>query len=124
MGRGEQEGRGSKRGVQSSSGINRSPPYHVYARTRAADSTKAMEELEAQATPKTQEPEEPDAQEGVEASPIPNPAELWSEEETRGEGRQNGGRIKARKGLTQVATRGSCLQGTDGGIVPRKGGFH
>ena len=37
------------------------------ARTRAPDSTKEMEELEAQATPKTQELEGLEAQEEVEA---------------------------------------------------------
>ena len=36
--------------------------FHVLARTRAPDSTEAMEDLEAQETPKTQEPEELEAQ--------------------------------------------------------------
>ena len=117
--------------------------FHVSARTRAPDSTKAIEELEAQTTPKTQEPEEPEAQEEVEAyhtrregphvqmedrerwsttrpeaSPLSNPAEFRTEEDTVGEGRQDVGRTKTRKGLTEVVTRGSRPQGTDGGIVP------
>ena len=41
--------------------------FHESARTRAPDSTKGMEELEVQVTPKTQELEELEAQEGVEA---------------------------------------------------------
>ena len=53
-----------------------------------------------------------------EASPIPNPAEFRSEEETVGEGRHHGGRIKAWKGLAQVAMRGSRLQGTGSKIFP------
>ena len=108
--------------MQSSSGSDRSPPYQgKELPCIGQDESRRLNQ--AQATPKTQDPEEPDAQEGIEASPIPNPAELRSEEETRGEGRQDGGRIKARKGLTQVATRGSRLQGTDGGIVPREEGL-
>ena len=117
------------------------------ARTRTPDSTNAMEELEAQATPKMQEPEEQKAQEEVkarhtrgegphvqkkgrgissttlpEASPIPNPAESRSEEGTRGEGRHDGGRIKAQKGIVQVAGKGRYLQGTNGGIFLREEG--
>ena len=121
--------------------------FHVSARTRTPDSTNAMEELEAQATPKMQEPEEQKAQEEVkarhtrgegphvqkkgrgissttlpEASPIPNPAESRSEEGTRGEGRHDGGRIKAQKGIVQVAGKGRYLQGTNGGIFLREEG--
>ena len=79
------------------------------ARTRAPDSTKAMEELEAQTTPKTKELEEPEAKEEVgayhtrregphvqkevreqgsttrhEASPLYNPAEFRAKEDTGG----------------------------------------
>ena len=119
------------------------------ARANTPDVAKAMEELEAQTSLKARELEEPVAQEEVEtdhtrregphvqkedrerrsttragASTLANLDEFQSEGDTVGEGRQDRGRIKARKGLTQVATIGSCLQGTDGGIIPRKGGFH
>ena len=105
------------------------------ARTRAPDSTKEIEEQEAQVTPKTQELEEREAQEEVEAyhtrregphnqkkdrglesitmpeaSLISNPAEVLTEEETVGEGRQDAGRIKARNGLARSFLRGSHQQ--------------
>ena len=57
-----------------------------------------------------------------EASAIPNPAKFRSEEETVGEGRHIGGRIKAWKGIVQVARKGSRLPGTNGGIFPREEG--
>ena len=57
-----------------------------------------------------------------EASPIPNPVEFRSEEETGREGHHDGGRIKAQKGIMQVARRGSRLQGTNRWIFPREEG--
>ena len=114
------------------------------ARTRAPDSTKEMEELEAQATPKTQELEELEAPKEVEASHtrregphvqkedrglgsitlpeasfISNPAKILTKEETVGEGRKDAGMIKARKGLEEVIMRGNRLQATAAGVVPQ-----
>ena len=90
------------------------------ARTRAPDRTKAMEELDAQTTPKAKELKGPEAQEEVEAYHTRREGPHIHKEDTMGEVRQNGGRIKARKGLTEVVTRGSRPQGTDGGIIPRE----
>ena len=58
-----------------------------------------------------------------EASPIPNPAEFRSEEETVGEGRHDGGRIKIWKGLARSFLKDSHRQPKAGeSVQPEQGG--
>ena len=115
------------------------------ARTRAPDSTKEMEELEAQATPKTQELEELEAQEEVEAydprregphiqkedlglesitlpeaSLTSNPAEILTKEETVGEGRQDAGGPRP-GGVSRSSSRWASQQSRIGGASAPSG---
>ena len=97
------------------------------SQTKEREELEAQEEVEAYHTrregPHVQrEDRERCSTTMPEASPLSNPAEFRTEEDTVGEGRQDVGRTKAWKGLTEVVTRGSRPQGTDGGIFPRKVG--
>ena len=112
------------------------------ARANTPDVAKAMEELEAQMSPKARELQEPVAQEEVEtyhtrregprvqkkvrerrsttraeASTLANPDEFRIEEDTVGEGRQE---EKKTKTLTEAVRRSSHPQGTNNRIVSRE----